>query len=55
MNINGLEMGVEKIIFHEEITEMIKFRKHLTRDWHNMYKENNLFKKPMVPSFSKTL
>lgn len=55
MNINGLEMGVEKIIFHEEITEMIKFRKHLTRDLHNMCKENNLFKKPMVPSFSKTL
>lgn len=59
MNINELEMGVEKIIFHEEMTEMIKFRKHLTRDLHNMYKENNsvllLFKKQMVPSFSKNL
>ena len=59
MNINELEMGIEKIIFHEEMTEMIKFRKRLTRDLHNLYKENNsvlfLFKKPMVPSFSKTL
>ena len=59
MNINELEMGIEKIILHEEMTEMIKFRKHLTRDLHNMYKENDsvlfLFKKQMVPSFSKTL
>ena len=59
MNINELEMGIEKIILHEEMTEMIKFRKHLTRDLHNMCKENDsilfLFKKQMVPSFSKTL
>ena len=33
MNINELEMGIEKIILHEEMTEMIKFRKHLTRHY----------------------
>ena len=51
MNINELEMGIETIILHEEMTDMIKFRKHLTRDLHNIYKENNsvlfLFKKQM--------
>lgn len=31
MNINELEVGIEKIILHEEMTEMIKFRKHLTK------------------------
>ena len=39
MSINELEMGIENIILHEEMTEMIKFRKHLTRDLHNMYKQ----------------
>lgn len=59
MNINELEVGIEKIILHEEMTEMIKFRKHLTRDLRNMYKENDsvlfLFKKQVVPSFLQDL